>query len=135
MLASIRCAATTPSISALMLIRPSPSVTGSISLSTWATAGSRQSSTSSSFPSLPRREQHEERRERAEREEGEPDEARGDTPGALALTFLEQVAEDGDERGRKSGVGDERADRVRDEKRDLERVHGALDAEVVLRHH
>ena len=42
------------SITALTLISPRPSVTGSISLNTRATAGSRQSSTSWSWPSRPR---------------------------------------------------------------------------------
>ena len=68
----------------------------------------------------------------AEPEQHQPEEARRDAPGALALALLEQVAEDRHERGGDGGVGDERADRVRDEERDLERVDLALDAEVVL---
>ena len=44
----------TPSTSALMLIRPSPSVTGSIILNTRLTAGSRQSITICRRPSRPR---------------------------------------------------------------------------------
>ena len=42
------------STTALKLIRPRPSVTGSISLSTRQTAGSRQSIKTRSFPSRPR---------------------------------------------------------------------------------
>ena len=57
-----------------------------------------------------RREQDEERREPAEAEQHQPEQARGDAPGALALALLEQVAEDRHERGRERGVGDERAD-------------------------
>ena len=50
----MRFAAITPSTSALKLMRPRPSATGSISFSTWRTAGSRQSITSSSRPPRPR---------------------------------------------------------------------------------
>ncbi len=86
-------------------------------------------------PHHPRRDDHEERRQGAEAEQRQPEEARGDPPGALALPSLEQVAEDGDEGRREGGVGDERADGVRDEEGDLECVDGALHAEVVLGHH
>src|SRR5581483_6886645 len=70
---------------------------------------------------------------RAEPEQREPEQARGDPPRAPALAPLEQVAEDGDERGGEGGVGDERAHRVREEERELEGVHRALHAEGVLR--
>ena len=58
----------------------------------------------------------------AEPEEHEPEERRGDAPGALALALLEQLAEDRDERGRERRVGDERAHEVRHLERDRERV-------------
>ena len=61
----------------------------------------------------------------AEAEQHQPEERRGDAPGALALALLEQVAEDRDERRRERGVRDERADQVRDLERDRERVDRA----------
>jgi hypothetical protein len=51
------------------------------------------------------------------------------TRQARFLALHEQVAEDGDERGRQRRVGHERADRVRDQESDLERVDRAADAE------
>ena len=75
-----------------------------------------------SAPHHPRRDQDEQRRQPAEPEQHQPEEGRGDAPRPLALALLEQVAEDGHEGGRERGVGDERADGVRDEERDLERV-------------
>ncbi len=66
--------------------------------------------------------------------EDEPEQARRDAPGALPLALLQQVAEDRDEGGGERGVGDERADRVRDQERDLERVDRADGTEVVARH-
>src|SRR5262249_14492719 len=79
----------------------------------------------------PGRDQHEEGGQAAEAEEDEPEEAGRDAPGALALALLEQVAEDGDEGGGEGGVGDERAQRVRDQECDLERIDRADGAEVV----
>ena len=66
-----------------------------------------------------------------EAEQHQPEEARGDAPGALALALLEQLAEDGHERRRERGVRDERADEVRDLERDRERVDLPGGAEVV----
>ena len=74
----------------------------------------------------------EERRDAAEAEQRQPEERRGDAPRSPPLPLFEQVAEDGDERGRERRVGDQRPDGVGDEERDLERVHGPADAEVVL---
>ena len=51
---SISFEAKTVPITALTLIRPSPSITGTISLKTCLTAGSRMSSASRSRPSSPR---------------------------------------------------------------------------------
>ena len=48
---------------------------------------------------------------------------------ALALALDEQVAENGDERGRERRVGHERPHRVRDQEGDLEGVDRAADAE------
>ena len=42
--------------------------------------------------------------ERAEDDEDEPEERRGDPPGAGPLLLLQQLAEDRDERGAESGM-------------------------------
>src|SRR5262249_27058611 len=81
----------------------------------------------------PRREDDEERDQAPEAEQHQPEEARGDAPGALALALLEQLAEDRDEGRRECGVGHERADQVGDLERDGERVDLPLRAEVVRR--
>ena len=78
-----------------------------------------------------RREHDEERRQRAEAEQHQPEERRGDAPGALALSLLEQLAEDGDERGGERRVGDERANEVRHLEGDREGVDLAGGAEEV----
>ena len=54
MFGSISCAAKIPSMSALTLMRPSPSVTGIIRTKTRLTAGSRQSKTNWIRPPRPR---------------------------------------------------------------------------------
>ena len=59
----------------------------------------------------------------------EPEEGRGHAPGARALLLLEQLAEDGHERGAEGRVRRERAHEVRDLERDGERVDLALDPE------
>ena len=82
-------------------------------------------------PDHPRRDQDEDARQRRQPEQHQVEEARRDAPGPPALALLEQVAEDGDERGREGGVGDERADQVRDLERDRERVDRAGGAEEV----
>ena len=69
-----------------------------------------------------RRGEHEQRRQPAGDEEDEPEDRRSDAPGADAVAPLEQLAEDGDERAREGGVGDERANEVRDLERDGEGV-------------
>ena len=79
----------------------------------------------------PWREHDEEDRQAAEPEKDEPEERRGDAPRPRALPLLEKLTENRHERRRKSRVGDERADGVRDQKGDLERVDRAADAEVV----
>ena len=81
----------------------------------------------------PRRDQDEERAERGQPEQHQPEEARGDAPGALALALLDQLAEDGDERRGQRGVGEERPDEVRELVGDGERVDRAVRAEVVGR--
>ena len=55
----------------------------------------------------PRRDEHEESRQAPEPEQHQPEERRSNSPGARPLTLHEQVAEDGDERGRQCGVGHE----------------------------
>ena len=64
-------------------------------------------------------------------EQEEPEDGRRDAPGARLLPLLEQLAEDGHERGRERGVRDERADEVRDLEGDREGVDRAARAEVV----
>ncbi len=59
---------------------------------------------------------------RAEPEQRQPEERGGDPPGTLLLAAFEELAEDGDERSRERGVGDERANEVRDLDRDGEGV-------------
>ena len=81
----------------------------------------------------PRREENEERGQTAEAEQRQPEERRRHAPRALALAFFDQVAEHRDEGRRQRRIRDESPDRVGDEERDVERVHGAVDAEVVLR--
>ncbi len=76
-------------------------------------------------PHQQRREQDEERGDAAEDEQRQPEERRGDTPGALLLAPLEQLAEDRDEGARERRVGDERADEVRNLDRDREGVDRA----------
>ena len=78
-----------------------------------------------------RREDDEERGDRSEAEQQKPEEGRGDAPGAFALALLEQLAEDGDERGRERGIRDERANEVRHLEGDREGVDLACGAEVV----
>ncbi len=78
-----------------------------------------------------RREDDQERGDRAEAEQEEPEEGRGHAPGAFALAFFEQLAEDRNECGRKRGIRDERADEVRHLEGDGERVDLAGCAEVV----
>ena len=68
-------------------------------------------------------------------EEDEPEDGRGDPPGALAVALLEQVAEDRDERAGERRVGEQGADEVRDLERDRERVDLPVDPEVVGRDH
>ena len=77
----------------------------------------------------PRSDHDEERGQASEADQHEPEERRGDSPGALSLPLDQQIAEDGDERRRERGVGDERSDRVRNQERDLEGVDRAADAE------
>jgi hypothetical protein len=81
-----------------------------------------------------RREDDQERGDRAQAEQQKPEEGRRDAPGALALAFLEQLAEDRDERGRERSVRDERADEVRHLEGDRERVDLPSGAEVVRGH-
>ncbi len=80
----------------------------------------------------PGRDHDEEGRQAAEPEQQQPEEARGDAPGPLAVALLEQVGEDGDERRGERRVGDERPHEVRHLEGDGERVDRAGDAEVVL---
>ena len=70
----------------------------------------------------------------ADDEQEEPEHGRRDPPGARLLPFLEQLAEDGHERGRERGVRDERAHEVRDLEGDGEGVDRAARAEVVRGH-
>ena len=86
-------------------------------------------------PHEERREQDEDRGQAAEDQESQPEERRGDAPRALALTTLEQLAEDRDERARQRGIGDERTDEIRDLDRDRERVDLPADAEEVRGDH
>ena len=81
----------------------------------------------------PRRDEHEERGQPGQDEQGQPEDARRDAPRTLAVAALEQLAEDGDERRRERGVGEQRPDEVRDLERDRECVDPARDAEVVAR--
>ncbi len=78
-----------------------------------------------------RREEDEERGHRAEAEERQPEERRGDTPRALLLASLEELAEDRDEGSGERRVGDQGADKVRNLDRDREGVDLPRDAEVV----
>src|SRR5262249_14775577 len=55
----------------------------------------------------------------------------GDAPRALAVALLQELREDGNERGRERGVGDERAHQVGDLESDREGVDLPLRAEVV----
>jgi hypothetical protein len=80
-------------------------------------------------PHHPRRNHDKQGRQPSKPEQHEPKERGGHPPGALPLTFDEEVAEDWDERGRERGVGHERPHRVRDEIGDLERIDRAGDAE------
>ena len=82
----------------------------------------------------PRRDQDEERAQRRQAEQHQPEEARRDAPRALRV-LLQQVDEDGHERGRQRRVGDERAHEVRQLERDRERVDLPRGAEVVRRDH
>src|SRR5204863_1554223 len=66
--------------------------------------------------------------------EDQPEEARRDPPGALALALLEQLAEDRNERGRDGRVGEECADEVRHLEGDRERVDPPAGTEVVGGH-
>ena len=66
-----------------------------------------------------------------EHEQDEPEDRRGDPPGALAVTLLDQPAEDRDERTRQRGVGEQRTHKVRDLERDGERIDPPADAEEV----
>src|SRR5581483_6138855 len=63
----------------------------------------------------------------------QPEQGRGHAPGALALPLLQQLAEDRDKGGRQGGVGDERADEIRDLERDGEGVDLPGGSEVVRR--
>src|SRR5436305_1945487 len=73
----------------------------------------------------------EDRRERGGPEQHEPEERRRHAPCALAMALLQQLAEDGDERGRERRVRQECPDEVRQLERDRERVDLAGGAEVV----
>ena len=73
--------------------------------------------------------EHEKPGQRAEDDEDEPEERRGDPPGAGALFLHEELAEDRHERGAESGVRSQRAHEVRNLERDREGVDLALDPE------
>ena len=80
-----------------------------------------------------RGDQDEEGRHTAQAEEHQPEERGRDAPGPLPLPFLQQLAEDRDERRRERGIRDERAHQVRDLERDREGVDLPCGAEVVRR--
>ena len=82
-------------------------------------------------PDHPRRDQDEDARQGRQPEQHQIEHARRDAPGAAALALLQQIAEDGHEGRREGGVGDERADQVRDLERDRERIDRAGGAEEV----
>src|SRR5439155_203886 len=79
----------------------------------------------------PRGEQDEERCQAGQHEQHEPEETRGDAPGALPVTPLEQLGEDRDECSGQGEVRDESPEQVRDLERDRERVDLPADSEVV----
>jgi hypothetical protein len=78
-----------------------------------------------------RREKDEQRRQRAEPEQHQPEQRRGDPPGAAPVAPLEELAEHRDERAGERGVRHERTHEVRDLEGDREGVDPAPAAEVV----
>ena len=78
-----------------------------------------------------RRDEDEEGSNAATDQKKEPEDRRCDPPGAGLLSFLEQLAEDGNKGGGEGRVGDEGADQVRDLERDREGVDRPARAEVV----
>ncbi len=86
-------------------------------------------------PEHPRGDEHEQRGQRRQAEEHQPEEARGDPPGALALAPFEQVAEDRHERRRERCIGDERTHEIRQLEGDGEGVDPPCRTEVVGRDH
>ena len=82
-----------------------------------------------------RRDRDEDQRDRAQDDQDQAEQRPGELERLLALALLEQLGEDGDEGGAQRGVGDQRAEQVRDLERDRERGERAGGAEVARRDH